>query len=92
MVKIVLHSTSTTSEIFFFKVVCHDIILATADDPATQLAARKASFLALDALEGDADFLTRTCSCRLINDAKKKVKSMQQQMKELENSEGEAKP
>lgn len=74
-------------------VVCHDIILATADDPATQLAARKASFLALDALQGDAKFLTTTCSCRAnTNDTKKKVKNVQQQVKELENSESEVKP
>ncbi|GJJ07506.1 hypothetical protein Clacol_001708 [Clathrus columnatus] len=74
-------------------VVCHDIILATADDPATQFAARKASFLALDALEGDTNFLNTTCSCRNLNDAKKKMKKMQQQkqMAELEAFEDECK-
>jgi endoribonuclease Dicer len=55
-------------------VVCHDIILASAEDPSTPFAARKASFLALDALEGDIDFLTRTCSCRSLNEAKKAAK------------------
>jgi endoribonuclease Dicer len=55
-------------------VVCHDIILASAEDPTAQFAARKASFLALDALEGDAEFMSRTCSCRSINEAKKAAK------------------
>lgn len=54
--------------------VCHDIILASAEDSSTQFAARKASFMALDALEGDIDFLTRTCSCRSLNEAKKAAK------------------
>lgn len=54
--------------------ICHDIILASAEDPSTQFAARKASFMALDALEGDIDFLTRTCSCRSLNEAKKAAK------------------
>lgn len=40
------------------------MILATGEDPAPTFAARRASIFALDALEGDAGFLTRTCSCR----------------------------
>jgi len=55
-------------------VICHDIILARGEDPSAQFAARKASFFALDALEGDAGFMDRTCSCRAQNDAKKAAK------------------
>ena len=36
-----------------------------------QLASRRASFLALDALEGDTEFLSRTCDCRALNEASK---------------------
>ena len=54
--------------------LCHDVILASAEDSAAQFAARRASFLALDALEGDNDFMTRTCSCRSLNEAKKAAK------------------
>ncbi|KAF8192503.1 ribonuclease III domain-containing protein [Pholiota molesta] len=45
-------------------VVVHDVILVSAEDSSPTSAARLASFLALDALEGDADFMTRTCDCR----------------------------
>jgi endoribonuclease Dicer len=45
-------------------VVVHDVILASAIDSAATRAARRASLSALDALEGDAQFLTRTCDCR----------------------------
>lgn len=34
-------------------------------------AARRASLSALDALEGDAEFLTRTCDCRTHAQARK---------------------
>ncbi|TDL29625.1 ribonuclease III [Rickenella mellea] len=52
-------------------VVVHDIILASAEDPSSTFAARRASFLALDALEGDSTFLTRTCDCRARTQKKK---------------------
>ncbi|KAF8165429.1 hypothetical protein B0H34DRAFT_689150 [Crassisporium funariophilum] len=45
-------------------VLVHEVILASGEDTTPTLAARQASLLALDALEGDADFLTRTCDCR----------------------------
>ncbi|KAF8974226.1 hypothetical protein BDZ97DRAFT_3979 [Flammula alnicola] len=45
-------------------VVVHDIVLASAEDTTPTSAARLASFFALDALEGDADFMTKTCDCR----------------------------
>jgi endoribonuclease Dicer len=52
-------------------VICHDVILASAIDLTPQLASRRASFLALDALEGDTEFLSRTCDCRAMNEASK---------------------
>src|ERR1700733_4260240 len=55
-------------------VIVHDIILASGEDPVPAVAARCASFFALDALEGDAAFLMRTCDCRAIAQSKKKQK------------------
>ncbi|KAJ3502176.1 hypothetical protein NLJ89_g9005 [Agrocybe chaxingu] len=45
-------------------VLVHEVILASGEDMTTTSAARQASMLALDALEGDSDFMTRTCDCR----------------------------
>jgi endoribonuclease Dicer len=45
-------------------VVVHDVILAGGVDPAPTFAARRASFEALDALEGDPQFMDRLCDCR----------------------------
>lgn len=42
----------------------HDVVLASAYDSTSAFAARHASESALDALEGDAHFMTRTCDCR----------------------------
>jgi endoribonuclease Dicer len=63
-----------------YLVLVHDIILASGEDNVPTIAARRASLFALDALEGDAAFLTRTCDCRTISQAKKKRKQ-----KRLEN-------
>lgn len=45
----------------------HDVILATGEDPDPNIATRRASFLALDALEGDFGFFARTCDCRSLS-------------------------
>ncbi|KAJ7781333.1 hypothetical protein B0H16DRAFT_1658943 [Mycena metata] len=50
-------------------VLVHDVILATGEGPSISVAARNASWCALDALEGDADFL-RICDCPKNDDAK----------------------
>lgn len=42
----------------------HEVILASGEDTSQVFAARLAALFALDALEGDADFMTRTCDCR----------------------------
>src|SRR5260221_10139846 len=52
-------------------VVVHDVILASGDDVSPSTAARRASFFALDALEGDPEFMTRTCDCRTHQSHKK---------------------
>ncbi|KAF8076296.1 hypothetical protein FPV67DRAFT_1471163 [Lyophyllum atratum] len=46
-------------------IVVHDVVLASAEDPDPNIAARRASFFALDALEGDPGFFARTCDCRI---------------------------
>lgn len=51
--------------------IVHDVILANAEDSTATSAARRASLFALDALEGDAEFLARTCDCRTHGQAKK---------------------
>ena len=40
------------------------MVLTSAIDTTSAFSARRASEFALDALEGDADFMTRTCDCR----------------------------
>jgi endoribonuclease Dicer len=53
-------------------VLVHEVILASGENPIPMVAARYASNFALDALEGDATFLTRTCDCRTTLQARKK--------------------
>lgn len=45
-------------------VIIHEVLLTSAMDTTSAFSARRASESALDALEGDADFMTRTCDCR----------------------------
>lgn len=44
--------------------VVHDVILAEGFDLSPSFASRRASFEALDALEGDPMFMDRLCDCR----------------------------
>jgi endoribonuclease Dicer len=44
--------------------VVHNVILAVGMDPSATVASKYASFEALDALEGDPDFMSRVCGCR----------------------------
>ncbi|KAJ7744529.1 hypothetical protein DFH07DRAFT_925095 [Mycena maculata] len=44
-------------------VLVHQVILASGEGPSVALAARNASWCALDALDGDADFFLRNCDC-----------------------------
>ena len=57
-----------------YAVVVHDVVLASALDTTAAFAARRASESALDALEGDPQFLTRTCDCRTHAQARKAQK------------------
>ncbi|KAJ7937137.1 ribonuclease III [Mycena leptocephala] len=50
-------------------VLVHEVILASGEGPSISLAARNASWCALDALEGDAEFL-RICDCPKLGDIK----------------------
>jgi endoribonuclease Dicer len=61
-------------------VVVHDVILASATDTTATLAARRASLSALDALEGDAVFMARTCDCRTNTQARKGKKQVLDQV------------
>lgn len=51
--------------------IVHGVILASGDDVNPTTAARRASFSALDALEGDPDFMTQNCDCRTHQSHKK---------------------
>ncbi|RDB22674.1 Dicer-like protein 1 [Hypsizygus marmoreus] len=55
-------------------VLVHDVILTSEEDHVATIAARRACFTALDALEGDAGFLARTCDCRTNAQPTKKEK------------------
>jgi endoribonuclease Dicer len=71
-------------------VVVHDVILSSATDTTVTFAARRASLFALDALEGDADFLTRTCDCRTHSQSKKaQKKGLEKALKGLEEDDEE---
>jgi endoribonuclease Dicer len=61
-------------------VVIHEVILASAVGPTAAYAAKRAAVCALDAIEGDADFITRTCDCRTKTQAKKAHKKALKQM------------
>lgn len=52
----------------------HDIVLSAATDVSAPIAARRACYYALDALEGDPTFMNRTCDCRGSKQTKKKAK------------------
>jgi endoribonuclease Dicer len=61
-------------------VVIHDIILASAIGTTAAYASKQAAIYALDAIEGDPDFITRTCDCRTKTQAKKAHKKALKQM------------
>ena len=54
-------------------VIVHEIILAASTEASSTAAARAASVNALDALEGDAGFLSRVCDCRARNSRKRRM-------------------
>ena len=66
-------------------VVVHGVILASGEDTTHVFAARLAALFALDALEGDADFMTRTCDCRA-HIVRKKVRKRSAFEQALENA------
>ncbi|KDQ29243.1 hypothetical protein PLEOSDRAFT_1064031 [Pleurotus ostreatus PC15] len=69
-------------------VVVHNVILADAQDANASLAARRASITALDALEGDPNFLNRACDCRTNSvEAKKKKVAMEDMLAGLGEEE-----
>jgi hypothetical protein len=47
------------------KVVCHGVVLASSIGNSMSQASRAVSSLSLAALEGDPDFIPRTCTCRI---------------------------
>ncbi|KAJ7601032.1 hypothetical protein C8J56DRAFT_24327 [Mycena floridula] len=59
-------------------VLVHDVVLATAEGLTSVSAARSAAFSAIDALEGDAEFLTKTCDCRTRTQVAKSPKELVQ--------------
>jgi endoribonuclease Dicer len=61
-------------------VIVHEVILASAAGPTAASAAKRAAVYALDAIEGDPGFITRTCDCRAKTQAKKAQKKALKQM------------
>ncbi|KAK7696648.1 hypothetical protein QCA50_001306 [Cerrena zonata] len=68
------------------KVIVHDVILASAMDPAPTTARRLAASYALDALEGDPLFMSKVCDCR----ANKASKKLQKKVLGYEDDEDDA--
>jgi len=58
-------SNETERKVNVAHIIVHDVVLASAEDPDPNIAARRASLFALDALEGDPGFFARTCDCRI---------------------------
>lgn len=61
-------------------VIVHEVTLASAMGPTAAYAAKHAAIYALDAIEGDPEFITRTCDCRAKTQAKKAQKKALKQM------------
>ncbi|KAF9569018.1 ribonuclease III [Agrocybe pediades] len=51
-------------EVISCNVLVHEVVLASAEDTTLTSAARQASLMALDAIEGDPEFMARTCNCK----------------------------
>ena len=68
--------------------VCHGFVLGTASDATYNLASRRSSFLALDALENDPEFMTRVCYCRALSDARKAAKRQNNTKNQLDKDSG----
>jgi len=69
-------------------VLVHDVILSSGEDTTPTSAARQASLLALDAIEGDAEFMTRTCDCKTHNQKRLRKKSSFEEALERALAEG----
>lgn len=63
-----------------FTVIVHDVILASGEDHNIASATRLAAAYALDALDGEPDFMTRTCDCRASQQSKKAKKMQKAQL------------
>ncbi|KAH9938657.1 ribonuclease III domain-containing protein [Fomitopsis serialis] len=61
-------------------VMVHDVVLASAEDHSIASASRLAAAYAIDALDGDPDFMTRTCDCRAAQQSKKIKKTQKAQL------------
>ena len=60
--------------------VIHEVTLASAVGSTAAYAAKRAAVFALDAIEGDPEFITRNCDCRAKAQAKKAHKKALKQM------------
>lgn len=61
-------------------VIVHGVTLAIAEDALSSAAARAVALSALDALDRDPDFMTRTCDCRTVQQSKKAKKVQKEQL------------
>lgn len=58
-------------------VLVHGIELASATNTSSSLVIRKVATAALDALQGNPDFMSRTCDCKTSQDSKRQFSSAQ---------------
>lgn len=72
----------------FAVVLVHDVILASVSHPTATIAMRSTASAALDALDGDPGFLTRTCDCRNTSSNKKTQKGQKAALGYSEDVDG----
>ncbi|KAF9006465.1 hypothetical protein BDQ17DRAFT_1351795 [Cyathus striatus] len=66
-------------------VLIHDTVLSTAEGSAAANTVKLASMFALDALEGDPDFMKRVCDCRVHGGKGKGSKGIEDTLSALES-------
>lgn len=59
-------------------VICHEVVLASAVDATLPLATRRCCYMALDALEGDTEFMPQHCNCRALLQADRERRRAEQ--------------
>lgn len=71
----------------FYLVLVHGAVLASAADPISNVALRKAAMAALDALADDPGFITRVCDCRATRKSNKAQKKADKTARDTQTDE-----